>query len=114
MGQVVSDVKDILDYKENKKTAKSQRKEILSQMAAQNQEKTNLVKKVLASQRAKYGASGMNAGGVTQGAVLKRIKDETEKPYNDKYQENLKKIKKIKTQKPNLLESLLSKFEELM
>lgn len=114
MGQVLSDVKDILDYKDSKENAKSQRKEILSQMASQNSEKTDLVKKVLASQRAKYGASGMSSGGVTEGAVLKRLKEETEKPYNEKRKENLKKIKSIKTKKPNILESLLSKLDGLM
>jgi hypothetical protein len=110
MGQVLSDVKDVLDYKDNKETAKSQRKEILSQ----NAEKTNLVKKVLATQRAKYGASGMRSGGVTEGAVLKRLKDETEKPYDEKRTENLKKIQNTKAKKPNLLESLLSKLDGLM
>lgn len=114
MGQIVSDVKDILDYKDSKETAKSQRKEILSQMANQNTEKINLVKKSLASQRAKYGASGMNSGGVTEGAVLKRLKNEIEKPYDEKRKENLKKIQKITTKKTNLLESLLSKFDGLM
>ena len=114
MGQVLSDVKDVLDYKDNKETAKSQRKEILSQMVNQNAEKTNLVKKVLATQRAKYGASGMRSGGVTEGAVLKRLKEETEKPYDEKRKENLKKIQNTKAKKPNLLESLLSKLDGLM
>lgn len=114
MGQVLSDVKDVLDYKDNKETAKSQRKEILSQIANQNAEKTNLVKKVLATQRAKYGASGMRSGGVTEGAVLKRLKEETEKPYDEKRKENLKKIQNTKAKKPNLLESLLSKLDGLM
>ena len=71
MGQLVSDVTEILDYKDAKKQAKSQRQEILAQMASDDAEKTNLVKKVLATQRAKYGASGMSNNGVTEGAVLK-------------------------------------------
>ncbi|MDW2995270.1 MAG: hypothetical protein R8N24_04600 [Alphaproteobacteria bacterium] len=114
MGQIVSDVTEILDYKNAKQETKSQRKEILNQMAAQNAEKNNLVKKALASQRAKYGASGMRADGVTEGAVLKRMKDEIEKPYEDKKKETLNKLKKTKTKKPNLLESLLSKLDGLM
>lgn len=114
MGQIVSDVTEILDYKDAKKETKSQRKEILNQMATQNAEKNNLVKKALAAQRAKYGASGMNSSGVTEGAVLKRIKDEVEQPYNEKRKETVNKLKKIKTKKPNLLESLLSKLDGLM
>ena len=74
MGQIVSDVTDILDYKDAKKTANNKRKEILTQMAADEAEKTNLVKKVLATQRAKFGASGMSGNGVSEVAVLKRIK----------------------------------------
>lgn len=114
MGQIVSDVTEILDYKDAKKETKSQRKEILNQMATQNAEKNNLVKKALAAQRAKYGASGMSSSGVTEGAVLKRIKDEVEQPYNEKRKETVNKLKKIKTKKPNLLESLLSKLDGLM
>ena len=55
MGQVVSDITEILEYKDAKKAAKSQRKEILAQMAADDAEKTNLVKKAhLASPKARY------------------------------------------------------------
>ena len=45
MGQIVSDVTEILDYKDAKKQAKNERKEILAQIAADNTEKTNLVKR---------------------------------------------------------------------
>ena len=78
MGQVVSDITEILDYKDAKKAAKTQRQEILAQMAADDAEKTNLIKKALATQRAKYGASGMRTSGVTEGAVLKRLKSQTQ------------------------------------
>ena len=44
MGQLVSDVTEILDYKQSKNQAKSQRKEILAQMASDDTEKTNLIK----------------------------------------------------------------------
>ena len=40
MGQVVSDVTEVLDYKKAKKEAKSERKKILEQMAADEQAKT--------------------------------------------------------------------------
>ena len=45
MGQVVSDITEILDYKDAKKAAKNQRQEIIAQMAADEAEKTNLVKR---------------------------------------------------------------------
>ncbi len=114
MGQLVSDITDILDYKDAKKSANNQRKEILAQMAADDVEKTNLIKKALATQRAKYGASGMRASGVTEGAVLKRLKSETAAPYAEKRRNNLNKLKQATAKKPNLLKSLLSRFDDLM
>lgn len=114
MGQLVSDVTTVLDYKQSKKEAKSQRQQVLQQMAADEQAKTNLVRKNIAAQRAKYGASGMSNSGVTEGAVLKRLKSETEEPYNDKRRANIEKLKKIKADKPNLLKTLLGRFDELM
>jgi hypothetical protein len=59
MSQIVSDVTDILDYKKEKQQAASSRKKILQQMAEDQKTKTNLIKKALATQRAKYGADGM-------------------------------------------------------
>ena len=114
MGQIVSDVTSVLDYENAKKDAANQRSEILRQMAADNAAKTNLVQKTLATQRAKYGASGMSARGVTEGAVLKRLKAETEEPYNEKQRTNQEKLKNIKATKPNLLSQLLSRFDDLM
>lgn len=114
MGQIVSDVTSVLDYKDAKDAAKKQRKEILAQMDADEAEKTNLVKKALATQRAKYGASGMSAVGITEGAVLKRLKDEVAAPYEQKRRNNLAKLKKARAQKPNLLKSLLSRFDDLV
>ncbi len=115
MGQMVSDVTSILDYKNAKKTAKTERAKILEQMAADEKSKTNLVKKNLAAQRAKYGASGMSAtGGQTEGAVLKRIKEETEEPYDQKRRSSLSKLNSIKVKKPNILKSVLARFDELV
>lgn len=114
MGQLASDVTEILDYKEAKDKSKSQRQEILAKMASDETEKTNLIKKALASQRAKYGASGMSNSGMTEGAVLKRIKSEVAMPYDKKRSDNLNKLKQVRTSKPNLLKSLLSRFDELM
>ncbi len=114
MGQIVSDVTDILDYQDAKKTVKKERQEILAQMAADNAEKTNLVKKVLAAQRAKYGASGVSTNNVTAGAVLKRLKSEAAAPYEAKRRNNLTKLKKARAKKPNLLKSLLSRFDDIV
>lgn len=114
MGQIVSDVTQILDYKDAKKEAKSQRKQVLQQMAEDEAAKTNLVKKAVAAQRAKYGASGMSNKGMTEGAVLKRLKAETEEPYNTKRRANMEKLKSIKAKKPNLLKTLVSRFDDLI
>lgn len=114
MGQLVTDVTDILDYKDAKKSAKNQCQEILKQMASDEAEKTNLVKKVLATQRAKYGASGMSNNGMTEGAVLKRLRAEASAPYDEKRKNNLTKLKNTKAKKVNLLEKILSRFDDLV
>lgn len=114
MGQLVSDITELLDYKESKKTAQTQRKEILSQMAADKQEKNNIVKKALATQRAKYGASGRSSAGITEGAVLKRMREETSAPYVEKHKNNLEKLRNIQPKKNNLLKSLLSRFDKIV
>ena len=114
MGQVVSDVKDILNYQDSKQKNAATRKEIIRQMAADEETKQNLVNKVLATQRAKYGASGMKNRGQTEDAVLQRIKDETEKPYNDKKQSNLNKLKNARAKKKNLLLAALEHAEKLV
>lgn len=114
MSQLVSDVTSILNYKDSKKEAENERQQILADMAADEKEKTNLVKKTLASQRAKYGASGVSGNSMSTGAVLKRLKQETEQPYEEKKSSNLEKLKKIKVNKPNLLQSLLDKFDDLI
>ncbi|MDR0726808.1 MAG: hypothetical protein LBF37_01970, partial [Rickettsiales bacterium] len=56
----------------------------MDQIAEDEKTKANLVKKALAAQRAKYGASGMSSKGMTEEAVLKRLKGETEQPYDEK------------------------------
>ena len=114
MGQLVSDVEKILDYKESKKTAENERQKILSQMAQDESEKINLIKKVLSAQRAKYGASGRSSRGLTEEAVLKRIQSETEKPYETKKKTNLNKLKNTKATKKNLVLSVLQHFDKLI
>ena len=51
---------------------------------------------------------------MSTGAVLKRLKTETEEPYKEKRASNIDKLKKIGANKPNLLQSLLDKFEDLL
>lgn len=115
MGQLVSDVQQVLDYQKSKKSTNNKRLEILQQMAKDEQTKTNLVKKALAEQHAKYGAAGVNASSTSAGRVLQRLRKETEQPYMDKKLANLEKLKNTKTtKKPNLLKTLLSRFDDIV
>ena len=113
MGQLVSDVTKVLDYKNSKKDAESQRQKILAQIASDENTKTNLIKKVLAEQRAKYGASGNSGNSLSEDAVLKRLRAETEQPYEEKKKNNLEQIKKTKVKKPNLVKTWLSKIDTI-
>ncbi len=113
MGQIVSDVTKVLNYKESKKNAENERQKILADIAADEKTKTNLIKKVLAQQRAKYGANGNAGDSLSENAVLKRLRNETAEPYETKYQENLEKIKKTKVKKPNLLKNWLSGIDKI-
>lgn len=115
MGQLVSDVQQVLDYKKNKKQAETQRQKILADMATDEKTKTNLVKKALATQRAKYGASGMSSNtGITEGAVLRRMQSEVAQPYDEKRKSSLEKLRKVGATKPNLLKTLLARFDDLV
>lgn len=116
MGQVVSDVTEVLDYRKAKKEAKTERKKILEQMSNDEKAKANLVKKALATQRAKYGATGMSGAGrgMTEEAVLKRLREETEEPYNEKRRTSMEKLKQAHAKKPNYVKSLLSRFDEII
>lgn len=113
MGQLVSDVTKVLDYKTAKKNAETQRQKILAQIAEDEATKTNLIKKALSTQRAKYGASGNSGNGFSENAVLKRLRDETAEPYDAKYKTNLEKIQNLKTNRPNILKSWLSKIDKI-
>lgn len=113
MGQLVSDVTKVLDYKDSKKNAENQRQKILEQIASDENIKTNLIKKVLAEQRAKYGASGNSGNSLSENAVLKRLRAETEQPYDEKKRTNIEKIKSIKVKKPNLIKTWLSKIDKI-
>lgn len=113
MSQIVSDVTDILNNNKSEKEADNSRKKIFAQIAADEKAKTNLVKKTLATQRAKYGAAGMSSSGMTEEAVLKRLREETEEPYNEKKKTNLEKLKNVKAKKTNLLGSLVSNLDNL-
>ena len=113
MGQLVSDVTKVLEYKDAKQKASNERQKILAQMAQDEETKTNLIKKVLSSQRAKYGADGNTGNSLSEKAVLKRLREESEQPYTEKQQSNLEKLKKAKAKKPNLLKSWLSNIDKI-
>lgn len=113
MGQLVSDVTKVLDYKQSKKDAENQRQKILSQIADDEAEKINLIKKVLSAQRAKYGSSGNSGTSFSENAVLKRLRDETAAPYDEKYKNNLEKMQNTKTKKPNLVKTWLAKIDKI-
>ena len=114
MGQIVSDVTDILNYNENKKNANASKKEILTQIASNNSTKKNLVKKTLAAQRAKYGTSGISEDNQTADVVLNRLKKETEQPFEEKNKTNINKLKTTKAAKKNMLKTLLEHFDKLI
>ena len=113
MGQLVSDVTKVLEYKDSKSKASNERQKILAQMAQDEATKTNLVKKVLATQRAKYGASGNSGEGLSEQSVLKRLREETEQPYEEKRKINLEKLKTTKAKKPNLVKTWLSNIDKI-
>ena len=114
MGQIISDVTDILNYKENKNAKKKKKKKILSDIASDEVEKQNIVKKVLATQRAKYGASGMSANGITEKNVMHRLQQEIETPYDNKIKTNMAKLNSIGVKKKNMLTSILEHLDKLV
>lgn len=113
MGQLVSDVTKVLDYKESKKNAENERQKILANMANDEKTKINLIKKILSEQKAKYGASGNTGNSLSEKAVLERLRSETATPYDEKHKNNLDKINSIKVSKPNILKSWLAKIDKI-
>ena len=114
MGQLVSDVTKILEYNKSKKETENQRQKILAQIASDENTKINLIKKVLSGQRAKYGASGNNGTSFSEKAVLKRLRDETAQPYEDKKAQNIEKIRNTQSKKPNLVKNWLSNVDKIV
>jgi hypothetical protein len=105
----------VLDNKKAGRETKKERRKILDQIAADEAAKTNLVKKALARQRAVFGAAGMTGKGMTEEAVLKRLREETEQPFDAKKAANMNRISKIrKPKKTNLVRLFNSKFLKLM
>ncbi|MCL2538496.1 MAG: hypothetical protein FWF34_00700 [Alphaproteobacteria bacterium] len=115
MGQLVNEVDGIIKNRAAGKEIKTERRKILDQMASDEAAKTNLVKKALARQRAIYGASGMTGRGMTEEAVLKRIREEEETPFDTKRKSNQDRLAKLKKpKKTNLLKSLAGEFTKIM
>ena len=50
---------------------------------------------------------------MSEEAVLKRLRGETAQPYDEKRQENMEKMKKIKAKKPNIVKMWLSKIDKI-
>jgi hypothetical protein len=113
MGQIANDIETILNNKQARKEAKSERQKLLAEMQRVSAEKTDMLKKALAAQRARFGAGG-TGGGMSADAVLKRLESETGEPYEDKLRDAREKMKKIKTPKTNLLKTLLNRFDALL
>ncbi len=103
-----------MNYSDSKNNAKVTKSKVLSDIASDETEKQNLVKKVLSAQRAKYGADGRMVNGATEDAVLTRLKTETEKPYKEKIKKNINKLKNTKTKKKNILVSVLEHLDKLV
>jgi hypothetical protein len=114
MGQIASDIETILNDKQARKDAKSERQKLLADMRRVNAEKTNVLKKALAAQRARFGAGGASGGGMSADAVLRRLESETAEPYEEKLRDAREKISRIKTPKTNLLKTMLGRFEQLL
>jgi hypothetical protein len=68
----------------------------------------------LAAQRAKYGAAGMSAKGMTENAVLERMRGETEEPFDERKKTNLEKLKKTKANQKSLLPFLLAQLDDFL
>ena len=114
MGQLANEIDSIINYRKEKKEVAAERSKIMSQMASDNAAKQNLLKKALAKQRAVYGASGMSGKGMTEEAVLKRLREEAEEPFKERETASREKLSKTKVKKRNLLKSLTSNFDKVI
>ena len=111
MGQITSDVTEIINHRNERREARNERQKILARMAADAEAKNNLVRKNLAAQRARFGAGGMSGTGMTEGAVLDRIRNETTEKFRDRKQTNLDRLNRIRVNRPNLLRMVTRRFD---
>ena len=51
---------------------------------------------------------------MSTGAVLKRLASETAEPYNEKRKSNIEKLRNTRAKRPNLLQTILDKFDDLV
>ena len=115
MGQLASEIENLVKYEKSKKNARAEKSKIISSISADDAKKSNLVKKALATQRAAFGAGGSTGKGMTDQAVLDRLRRETEEPFNEKRIKDLESLSKIKpVKKRNLLKSILSQFDSIL
>ncbi|MDR1826101.1 MAG: hypothetical protein LBQ49_00230, partial [Rickettsiales bacterium] len=95
--------------------AKSKRQKILADMKKTNGEKINVIKKALAAQRAKFGAAGANADGMSKDAVLERIRAEAAEPFEEKLKDAKEKLRGIKTaSRFNLIRGILGRAGKMI
>jgi hypothetical protein len=114
MGQIANEIESTLNNKKARKETRKERGQILDRIAADEAAKTNLVKKALAKQRAAFGAAGMSGKGMTEEAVLKRLREETEQPFDEKKAANLNRIsKQRKPRRTNLVRLFNSQISQL-
>ena len=114
MSQTLNDIEAVLNYKNAGKEAKNERQKILDDMKRASAEKTNLVKKALAAQRARFGAGGADKNMSTD-AVLKRLESETAEPFEEKLRDAKNRMSKIKSpSKFNLLKHFIAKIGGLV
>ncbi|MDR1697030.1 MAG: hypothetical protein LBR41_02290 [Rickettsiales bacterium] len=110
---VVSQATKINDnLKGPKDTTKEARKRLQEHMANEEKNKTNLVQKALATQRAKYGAAGASGRGMTEEAVLKRLRAEVEQPFDERKKDDLLQLKKLKKPKRNIFKNILANITQ--
>ncbi|MDR1026909.1 MAG: hypothetical protein LBL46_00650 [Rickettsiales bacterium] len=102
MGQMVSDIEQVLNNKQARAEAKNARQKVVEEIRRTELEKTSLIKKALASQRAKFGAAG-GGQSVSQDAVLARLRGEEAAPFDEQIRAAREKISTIKAPKINLL-----------
>jgi len=113
MGQYVKDVETVLNHRNAKKEAQTERQKIIADMQKTKTDRANMIKKALAAQRARFGAGG-GGGGMSKDAVLERLKNETAESYNEQLRRSEEKLRRVQTPRRNFLKTFATRFDSLM